>query len=202
MSVKIIPDTGALLIEEGSKIFLVIADLHFKEESDKVYDIIDKVKELLKKHECTDLIVLGDIYHFQTGGEHVDFFDEELSKMVKIYYVQGNHDLPVFHSLVRTNNYVFMHGDVNLLEKIDENKTLILAHTHPYYKDRRVFVIGRLKNGQKFYLMPVFNTEQLGPDIREKQHLIGFVFEKELIKKEETIVYNLKGRKILEWKNF
>ena len=72
MKIEIIPDTGAFLLDDGDR-YLIIADLHFTDSSDAVYDIVDKTKKLIKKYDCTHLVVLGDIYHFQTGGANVEF---------------------------------------------------------------------------------------------------------------------------------
>jgi metallophosphoesterase superfamily enzyme len=196
MSIEIIPDTGAIVVDDRRR-FMVLADLHFTDESDIVYDIVDKVKKLLKQYNCTELVVLGDIYHFRTGGEHVDYFDNELSEVTNIHYVQGNHDLPVFLSYIGTDRYFLTHGHLTIND--EKNRILVVAHTHPYYKDKRVFIIGELKDGTNFYLLPVFNPEQLGPDVRQKNLLIGLIFDEDMINAKKTFIHGLDGKKIAKW---
>ncbi|MDD5054137.1 MAG: metallophosphoesterase [Candidatus Nanoarchaeia archaeon] len=186
-------DRAALVTDDGLKI-LVISDLHLSDENDVVQDLIKKAKKLVKTHKAEVLIVNGDLLNFHLGGKSLDLFDLELSKIVKVELMQGNHEPEFFEPVLVTTNYCFCHGDIDYM--IDKN--LILGHTHPFYKNSPVFLKGILKNGKEFAVLPPFNEELLGPDVeKEKEFLLGFIFQRKLIKTCE--IFGLNGKKIKDF---
>src|SRR3954463_11709749 len=78
---------------------LITADLHLSANSRDSYrfNFMDRIPKLLKKYECTNLFVLGDLceakdYH---GAELVnkiaDYF-KTYSQIVPVVVTRGNHD--------------------------------------------------------------------------------------------------------------
>jgi metallophosphoesterase superfamily enzyme len=88
-----------------------------------------------------------------------------------------------------------LHGDKDYSS--GEKKTLILGHTHPMFKGKRVFLKGVLKDGRGFILMPVYNELVGGPELSDKSCLLGFIFSQEMIKTAD--VYDLTGKKLGKW---
>ncbi|VVB75691.1 Calcineurin-like phosphoesterase [Candidatus Tiddalikarchaeum anstoanum] len=192
----IIPNSGALLVKDGEESILVISDLHF-EDNEYVYTIIEMVKRLVKKYTPTSVIVLGDVFNLGQGGVSVEAFDREISKIIPLSITAGNHDFEIFPQMILSDNYAFMHGDTDHCE--NERTNIVLGHTHPYLKGKRVFLKGVLTDGRNFIILPVFNDKVGGPDIiAEKDMLLGFVFQNDLIKTCD--VYDLEGKKIGKYK--
>jgi len=191
MTEEIIPDSRALLVKDGGVKLLVIADLHLTDENEIVYPIIERIKALAKKHKPAMIVVNGDLFNFGTGGASADIFEQEVSKIADLKILMGNHDPEIFPLFLCTKNYCISHGDMDYKQP---QKNLILAHTHPFLKENPVFLKGELSDGRRFTVLPTFNTEEKGPEIEDKEQLLGFIFRKDLIK--DCIVYNLKGEKI------
>jgi len=192
-TMKIIPETGAILIEDDKKI-LVVSDLHLDDDNDDVKVIIKELKKLISKYSPKILLVTGDMFNFGNGAGSIDFLEKELSKLVKIQVVVGNHDLVIYPFFLVSDNYCFCHGDQDFGI---EDKFLIMGHTHPFLNNKRVFLQGELKDGRKFMILPTFNTNLGGQDVKkEKNSLFGFVFENKLIKNCDIL--NLAGEKIGE----
>ena len=193
MALKILWKDRAALVNDDSIKILVITDLHLSDEDDTVHDIIKRAKALVKKHKPDVLIVNGDMLNFHVGGQSLELFDSELSKIVNVELMQGNHEPEFFEPVLITTNYCFCHGDIDYM--IDKN--LILGHTHPFLKGKPVFLKGALKNGKEFLVLPPFNEESEGPDIlKDKDNLLGFVFQEKLVKSCEA--YDLSGKKLLD----
>jgi len=116
---------------------LVIADLHLKFEDKR----IENISKFFHKigNEFNRIIILGDFFEFWYGFKRViisDYFETlyELKKLldkgIKIFYIEGNHDIfmgDFFKKLgvevyseflelkIADKKYLFMHGDtVNL----------------------------------------------------------------------------------------
>lgn len=192
MKETILKGTGAILVEDGKQRILVISDLHLRDESDEVYSIIEDTIKLIKKYKANLLIVLGDVYNFGAGGTNVELFDRKISKLVPVQIVLGNHDQEIFPYKIVSDNCCFTHGHINFGETT--KKHIFFGHTHAYLDEKRIFLKGVLKNGKKFTLLPVFNKNVGGPDIKDKDILLGYIFSEKLIK--ECFIYNLDGKKI------
>jgi len=191
MGLKILWKDRAALVSDDKIKILVISDLHLSDDDDLVLDLIKKAKALVKKHKADVLIVNGDMLNFHLGGKSLDLFESELSKVATVELMQGNHEPEFFEPVLITTDYCFCHGDIDYL--IDKN--LILGHTHAFYKNEPVYLKGTLKNGKEFLILPPFNEELKGPDVeKEKDELLGFIFQRDLVKTCEII--DLNGKKI------
>lgn len=191
---SIIKGTGALLVADGKEKILVISDLHLSSGED-TYSIIKRLKRLIADTKPTSLVILGDMFNLGGGADEVDKFDLEISKILSVNIVCGNHDVEIFPKMILSNNYCFLHGDKDYSR--GENKTLVVGHTHPMFKGKRVFLKGVLKDGRDFILLPVFNELVGGPELSDKSYLLGFIFSQEMIKTAD--VYDLSGKKIAKW---
>lgn len=195
MSETIIKGTGAVLVEDGKEKIIALSDLHLS-SMDQTYAIIDSIKGLVKKYKPTSLVVIGDFFNLGHGGEFVDLFDREVSKIIPLNTTMGNHDLEIFPHMVLSDSYCFMHGDNDYC--LDERPNLIIGHTHPYFKEKRVFMKGVLTDNRTFIVLPVFNESVGGPDVRDKENLLGFIFRDDLIKNCDVL--DLDGKKIFKYK--
>lgn len=195
MTLKVLWQDRAALVNDDNIKILVISDLHLSDENDLVHDLIKKAKKLVKKHKPNILIINGDMLNFHIGGQSLELFDLELSKLLTVELMQGNHEPEFFEPVLITTNYCFCHGDIDYL--IDKN--LILGHTHPFYKGKPVFLKGVLNSGKEFIILPPFNEECQGPDVlKNKNELLGFIFQKKLVKNCEII--DLNGKKLFDLK--
>ncbi|PIU61033.1 hypothetical protein COS83_05020 [archaeon CG07_land_8_20_14_0_80_38_8] len=193
MNEEIIKNAGAVLLKIRSKKIIVISDLHLSDETTNINSLISSAKKIVKNAKADLLIVAGDLFNFGMGGEKVDNFEKELSKVVKIVVLRGNHDHEMFPPLMKINDCAFMHGDYDYAP---DAKHLIMGHTHPYLKGKRVFLKGVLKDNRTFTILPPFNPEEKGPEITSQEYLLGFIFRKNLIKK--CNIHNLEGKLIGE----
>lgn len=195
MAVKILHNDRAVLVsDEGLKI-LAVADLHLSDEDDSFYDILPRLKSLIKKHKPNVLIINGDMLDFHLGGQSLEKLEAELSKLTNVELMQGNHDPEFFEPVLATENYCFCHGDIDYM--VDKN--LIIGHTHAFLKGKPVFLKGKLNNGKEFLVLPPFNESCKGPDIiKEKNELLGFIFRKKMVESCEAI--DLEGKKIADLK--
>ncbi|MBI4177511.1 MAG: metallophosphoesterase [Candidatus Aenigmarchaeota archaeon] len=136
---------------------LVIADLHIGVEYElyksgiripkQTEKLLARVKKLIKTTRANRLVLLGDLKHFipylsfQEMHEIPNFL-EELSHLVKVDIVPGNHDgdlkkfLPTsveFHetSGFRLDNVYFNHGHSWPNEDIFDSDYLVIGHIHP-----------------------------------------------------------------------
>ncbi len=136
---------------------LVIADLHIgveyelyksgiriPKQTDKLFA---KIKNLIKVTKANRLVLLGDLKHFipylsVQELKEVPKFIDDLSKLVKIDIVPGNHDGDLkkfltnsveFHGTAgfRLDNIYFNHGHSWPNKDILEAEYLIIGHIHP-----------------------------------------------------------------------
>lgn len=191
VKIEVIPNKKALLLQEKDKKIIVISDIHLDDNNDDVYDIIKELKELIKKHKPNILIIDGDIFNFGKGIDNVNILEKELHSLVQLEFTLGNHDLNIFPPFIFTDSVCFCHGDYEYDLK---HKILIVGHSHPYYKKKKVFLHGFLKDNREFWVLPTFNDKVGGPEVSSKRDLIGFIFEKNLIKSCDIV--NLKGKVI------
>jgi putative SbcD/Mre11-related phosphoesterase len=152
---RFVKDNRAVFLEDLEA--LVIADLHIGLEYDlyksgiripkQTEKMKEKIKGLIEKTKAKRLIDLGDVKHavpgtsFQEKKEIPEFF-EDLSDMVKIDVVPGNHDgnlaelMPSgvnVHSRsgFREGKYYFSHGHTWPTGDLLKSETLMVAHAHP-----------------------------------------------------------------------
>lgn len=196
MPERIIPGTGVLLIEDEGVKILVLADLHLNDE-DEIF-VQETVKDLrkLSKDYKTDLIIInGDVFDYGTGGVNVETLINEITSFSNLVIIEGNHDQEIFPPFYLTKNYCVMHGDYDYNTG---KKFIILGHTHPLLKNKRVFLKGDLKDSRKFILLPSYKEEIHGADLEERTLTLGFIFTKNMIKK--GVICDLNGKKLAELK--
>lgn len=128
----------ALLLEADQK-YLVVSDLHIGFESELnarginissdtyVEEMLDELSSIIKKEKTDAIILLGDIkssVHTITRAEwkNIPEFLQQLSKMVKVFLVPGNHDGNIRHLVPR--NVSMMSGKGMMLDDT------LLAHGH------------------------------------------------------------------------
>ncbi|MDI6884339.1 MAG: metallophosphoesterase [Hadesarchaea archaeon] len=168
MSAVPIYGSPALLVKIERERTLVVADLHLGIEGElakkgiSLPSQIPKVKarllELIKKRKPDRLIFLGDVKHnvpiasWQEWRELPGFF-EELTKLVRVEVVRGNHDgglegmVPrwvTIHSargvvLGKRRRVGLMHGHTWPSPELLDTRLLIAAHNHPTVEFRDEF---------------------------------------------------------------
>lgn len=150
----------ALLLETDQR-YTVISDLHIGFESELsarginidsgtyVEEMLDELSSIIKKEKPDAMILLGDIkssVHTITKAEwrNVPEFLQQLSKMIQVFLVPGNHDGNVRHLV--PNNVRMMSGKGMLLD----DTLLVHGHTIP---SKTGTAINRLVMG---HVHPVF----------------------------------------------
>ncbi len=146
---------------------LAIADVHIGVESElfkagiripkQTAKLLERIKNLIKTTKAKRLVLLGDLKHFipylsAQEVREVPIFLEELSKMVKIDIVPGNHDgylkkliTPdiTFHdqSGLLLNDVYYNHGHSWPKKDVIDAQYLVIGHIHPCieFKDRLGF---------------------------------------------------------------
>jgi metallophosphoesterase superfamily enzyme len=195
MALKILWKDRAVLVADDNLKILVISDLHLSDDDDSAHIMLKRAKSLVKKYRPDFLVLNGDMLNFHLGGQSLDLLDFELSKLTNVELMQGNHEPEFFEPVLATSNYCFCHGDIDYM--IDKN--LILGHTHPFFGGEPVFLKGTMKSGREFIVLPPFNEECVGPDIlKNRDELLGFIFQKDLVKNCEA--FDLKGKKVAQLK--
>lgn len=151
--------TRALKIKSGKQRLLIISDLHLGltaelakqgiELPSQIPPTKDRILKLLKKEHPDRLILLGDVKHnipvtsWQEWKELPDFFSE-LSDMVQIEILPGNHDgdieglVPkdvIIHDskgiLVNNDKIGLMHGHTWPNPRLLGAEIIISGHNHP-----------------------------------------------------------------------
>lgn len=194
----------ALFITEIEAI--VIADLHIGIESEyylqgvnivsQTRNLLERCKKLIEEKEAKKLIIVGDLKHVIAGkGEEkqemimkerreVRYFLKEMSKLVEIWIVKGNHDGRLFSKRakiygtrgVKIEDIAFVHGHAWPSHEIMDSKLVIMGHLHPFVRIKtRVgysylepcWIKGEFKKKEikkrygikklKFIIMPAFN---------------------------------------------
>jgi len=184
------------LLVEGEERYIVIADLHIGIEREWMRGIsrriLEKLKEdisrLLKKSECENLIVLGDLKHTVEGATREDErvirnFLEELSSLTEILIVKGNHDGGIEEISpdgieikdargFRMGEVAFLHGHASPKEDIMSSRIIVTAHVHPVisFRERsglRIFerVWVRMRAEREILILPAFNNICGGAEI-------------------------------------
>lgn len=160
--------TPALLIKSARERLLIVADLHLGIEAElankgvSLPSQIPKVKErllkLIKRRRSDRLIFLGDVKHnvpiasWQEWRELPGFF-EELTKLVRVEVIRGNHDgglegmVPRGIKIHGARGVVIgkrkrvglMHGHTWPSPEVINTKLLAVAHNHPAVEFRDEF---------------------------------------------------------------
>jgi len=172
----------ALLIENSSKHYLAVADLHigfeekFKAGGVKLrtsaQNMLNEISEICEKQTVDEIIILGDV-KFTIGRasalerKEIPPFLEQLSRLAKTTVIAGNHDGSLSNLLPRgvtlhpepymvVEDLCLLHGHT-LLPDLPNNVTkVVMGHIHPtYLKEGSVMV------GKHVWLLLKVNREAL-----------------------------------------
>ena len=133
---------------------LILSDMHFgkithfrkngiavpttvmKEDIQRLYDAIQFFKP-------SKIIIVGDLFHSIANNEH-ELFKRWRNDFLHIEFilVKGNHDIisldwyknaniAVVESVLKINNFIFVHQLKDYINEINENEYLICGHVHP-----------------------------------------------------------------------
>lgn len=159
MNISPIPHTHALKIEVDGEVSLAVADLHLGIAADlsdkgieipsRIPEVEEKLLEIIENEEADRLFMLGDVKHnipitsWQEWENLPDFFSE-LSKVVQVEIVPGNHDgdieglIPRDVTLHEAGGTTVGGGKVGLLHghawpepNLLKAETIIMGHNHP-----------------------------------------------------------------------
>jgi len=149
----------ALLLEDCSRSYLVIADLHigfeekFKAQGVKLrtstQSMVSELSEICSKHKVDEIIILGDV-KFTAGRasalerREIPLFLEEISRLGKTTIISGNHDgalltllprgvtlHPESHMVVK--DLCLLHGHTLLPDLSTDVEKILIGHIHPTY---------------------------------------------------------------------
>ncbi|MDI3502661.1 MAG: uncharacterized protein PWR13_726 [Archaeoglobi archaeon] len=223
---KLTPVYGkpALLLE-GKERYIVIADLHVGIEREWMRRISrrilerlkEDISEILKRKECENLIILGDLKHTVEGATREDErvirnFLEELSSLSDVIIVKGNHDggieeispenIEIKDSRgFRIEEVALLHGHASPGEDVLNSEIILTAHIHPVisFRERsglRIFerVWVRIKAEKEVLIMPAFNSICGGAEINDA--LRNFLILRDLRQSSEPEIYLLDGIKV------
>ncbi len=149
----------ALLLEDGSKRYLLVTDLHIGfEEKFKVggvklrastQNMLSKISEICVKQTVDEIIILGDV-KFTIGRvsalerREIPLFLEHLSRLAKTTIICGNHDGSLLTILPRevtlhpephmvVGDLCLLHGHTLLPELPSNVSKVVMGHIHPTY---------------------------------------------------------------------
>jgi len=159
----------ALLIGDGTKHYLVVADLHigfeekFKASGVKLrtstQKMLSEISEICAKQTVDEIIILGDV-KFTIGRvsalerREIPLFLEQLSRLAKTSVICGNHDGALLTILPRevtlhpephmvVGDLCLLHGHT-LLPELPSNVTkVVMGHIHPTYLKEGSIMAGR-----------------------------------------------------------
>ncbi|MDZ7718281.1 MAG: ligase-associated DNA damage response endonuclease PdeM [Balneolaceae bacterium] len=102
---------------------------------------LERLEKLIRKHQSSTLLILGDLFHSRANREWLEF-EEWLENFedLDIQLVIGNHDLLhqsfyesaniSVHKTLEIGDFLFVHDPEDSL-KSDSNTTVVAGHIHP-----------------------------------------------------------------------
>lgn len=167
---KIIPEYPALMID-GDKKDLVITDLHlgfennlslnnvFLGKNKTVTEITKEIELIINKTKPDSLILLGDVKSgtksiTKAEWEIVPVFFENITKLINIILVPGNHDanierlIPNGVTLVSSKGIIIddillTHGHTMPTENFSQVNTIVMGHIHPVFFQQESLINGK-----------------------------------------------------------
>lgn len=149
---------GGLLVENGAKKVLVIADLHLGYELEltnagiampafQLTEMEDKLAVLTEEHEPSEVVINGDLKHLFSGigsqewGDVRRFVAFVKERARKVVVVRGNHDnylktilkrsaVPFFDHYYAIGNTIVIHGHEQDVHAYSY-KNIVIGHDHP-----------------------------------------------------------------------
>lgn len=159
----------ALLIEDRTKHYLVVADLHigfeekFKASGVKLHtstqNMLSEISEICAKWSVDEIIILGDV-KFTIGRvsalerREIPIFLEQLSRLAKTTVICGNHDGALLTILPRevalhpephmiVGDLCLLHGHTLLPELPSNVSKVVMGHIHPTYLKEGSIMAGK-----------------------------------------------------------
>ena len=191
---KIIPGYPALIIESGKK-SLVITDLHlgfenalsfnnvFLGKNKTVTEITKEIELVINKTKPDSLILLGDVKSginsiTKTEWETVPVFFENISKLIDITLVPGNHDANIEKLIpneitlagskgIIIDDILLTHGHTMPSENFSPINTIVMGHIHPVF-----FQEESLINGERVWVSIKCKKQEIFPSKSGELELI------------------------------
>ncbi|MHA1943712.1 MAG: metallophosphoesterase [Candidatus Thorarchaeota archaeon] len=151
-------DDRGLIISRDDEAILLISDIHlgFEEtiSQEKGVEfppqhpiILQRIEDLVKKHNPSHLYIIGDVKHAIFSGSYYNWeavpeFMEQLINVIETTIIPGNHDGDLEALLPRSISLTDVRGIV--LGPDDESVGLLHGHTWPSYEvlDAKMIVAG------------------------------------------------------------
>jgi len=191
---KIIPGYPALIIESDKK-SLVITDLHlgfenalsfnnvFLGKNKTVTEITKEIELIINKTKPDSLILLGDVksginFITKTEWETVPVFFENITKLIDITLVPGNHDANIEKLIpneitlagskgIIIDDILLTHGHTMPSENFSQINTIVMGHIHPVF-----FQEESLINGERVWVSIKCKKQEIFPSKSGELELI------------------------------
>jgi putative SbcD/Mre11-related phosphoesterase len=191
---KIIPGYPALIIENDKK-SLVITDLHlgfenalsfnnvFLGKNKTVTEITKEIELIINKTKPDSLILLGDVksginFITKTEWETVPVFFENITKLIDITLVPGNHDANIEKLIpneitlagskgIIIDDILLTHGHTMPSENFSQINTIVMGHIHPVF-----FQEESLINGERVWVSIKCKKQEIFPSKSGELELI------------------------------
>lgn len=183
---KILHPYPAVLLEADQR-YIAISDLHIGFESELsgrginispsryLDEMLDEISQIIKKEEPDILALLGDIkssVHTITKTEwnNIPEFLHKLSKMIKVFLIQGNHDGSIRHLVPKeirmisgkgmiVDDTLLIHGHTMPSKRSSSVKRIVMGHIHPIFVKE-----GSVLNGQRVWVYLKAGKRQIFSD--------------------------------------
>ena len=167
---KIIPEYPALMIYSDKK-DLVITDLHlgfennlslnnvFLGKNKTVTEITKEIELIINKTKPDSLILLGDVKSgiksiTKTEWETIPVFFENITKLIDIILVPGNHDANIEKLIpngvtlasskgIIIDDILLTHGHTMPSENFSQINKIVMGHIHPVFFQKESLINGK-----------------------------------------------------------
>ena len=186
VATRMVPSKPALVIQEGERRHLVVADLHIGFESrlaandvfiggnSTVGETASEITGIIREEGIDSLVLLGDIKS-GTGSitraewDDVPRFFEEVAKVADVSVVPGNHDAGIQRLIpdgvtqistsgVVLGNTLLTHGHAMPSENFAHVGGIVMGHVHPVFFDE-----GSVLNGERVWVSARVRRRDLFP---------------------------------------
>jgi uncharacterized protein len=165
---------AAILLEDASRKYIIVSDLHIGLEADLlakgitvglslVSDMVAELLGLVESEHADGIILLGDIKHTvgitsRQEWDNVPVFLKQLSAKAEVYLVPGNHDGNIGHLVPMNVNIttskgmmlddtLLVHGHSMPSDVRIGVKRIVMGHIHPVFLRK-----GSVINGERVWL--------------------------------------------------
>ena len=186
---RIVESEPVMIMMEGKRKYLLLADLHIGFESafsaNKIFlgsnssikQITTNVKQLIQSEDADSVILLGDVKASikqisRNEWNDVPYFFSEIKKMSEIILIPGNHDANIDKlvsdeiSMISSKGLVIgdvllTHGHTMPSENFSAVNRIIMGHIHPVF-----FQEDSLVNGQRVWISLKTKKELIFPSAK------------------------------------